>query len=179
MNIKKILASLIIIVLISSFTTVKSKKIVNENKKNFLENNNLSISNLETHPDSISWNLIKPGSTISGNFTVENINQNNLEISWVVLAPDWGMWTFSPDEKTNHKSEDGEIKVDFDVIVPKQNNTDFFGKISIINIDNVNDCCSLSVSISTKKIKNSNNFLLINLLNNFSILDNLKLKRGK
>ncbi len=168
---------LILILVLGSLTLVQSQKI---NVDSVSIKSNPPKPNLECSPDSISFSWIKPGSNISDTFTVENINKSGLPISWEIRYPNWGEWEFIPNSLISLRPEDGPVEVDFEVQVPNEICADFSGEIRIVNSNNPNDYCSLSISVGTAKTKLVENYLSIIQSFKFIILNNLVLnhKRG-
>ncbi len=101
------------------------------------------------------WTNVKPSSTVNGSFSIENIGLPGSEIDWeIVVWPDWGAWTFSPSSGENLKPEDGPIRIDVEVGVPKNRKKHFNGHVKIVNKDNLDDYCIIHVSLTTPYSKN-------------------------
>jgi hypothetical protein len=99
---------------------------------------------------SLSWVDVKPGATITGSFTVENIGADLTNLSWEIIDwPDWGTWTFTPSEGNHLTPEDGPITINVNVIVPKEKNSEFSGQITIVNSENSSDNDTIPVSLAT------------------------------
>ena len=177
MRAKLIATWIIFILVLGSFTLVQSQKI---NVDIVSNQSNPPNPNIECSPDRISFSWIKPGSNISDTFTVENINESNLPISWEIQYPTWGEWEFIPESKISLRPEDGPVKVNFEVQVPNEICADFSGEIRVVNSNNPNDYCTLSISVGTAKTKLVENYLSILQSFKFPILNNLvlNLKRG-
>jgi hypothetical protein len=108
-----------------------------------------AISNLHSNGN-LYWPDIKPGSTVSGSFEIENIGEPGSSIDWEIASwPEWGTWTFTPTSGTGLTPETGAITIDVSVAVPDDKNTDFKGTIRINNIDNTSDYCQIHVMLST------------------------------
>jgi hypothetical protein len=107
-----------------------------------------------TDPDltcngTLSWDEIKPGTTIQGNFTVSNSGAPLSYLNWEVTSyPTWGTWSFTPASGTNLLSGEN-VTVHVDVIAPKEKHTPFQGNITIVNTENPNDYCMLHVTLTT------------------------------
>jgi hypothetical protein len=102
----------------------------------------------------LAWGKVKPNSTLSGCFTIENIGASESLLNWEIIEyPNWGTWTFSPMNGQNLKPDDGTCTVEVDVIIPDDKNTDFSGKIKVINKNSNSDYSTISVSLSTPKNK--------------------------
>jgi hypothetical protein len=99
---------------------------------------------------SLTWVDTKPGATITGSFTVENIGAALSNLSWEITDwPDWGTWTFTPSEGNHLTPEDGPITINVSVIAPKKRNSEFTGQITIVNSENSSDYDTISVSLAT------------------------------
>ena len=99
---------------------------------------------------SLTWVDIKPGATITGSFTVENIGAALSNLSWEITDwPDWGTWTFTPSEGNHLTPEDGPITINVSVIAPKKRNSEFTGQVTIVNSENSSDFDIIPVSLAT------------------------------
>jgi hypothetical protein len=99
---------------------------------------------------SFTWSDVKPWSTITGNFTVENIGAALSNLSWEIAEwPDWGTWTFTPTQGTDLTPEDGPVTITVTVKAPLKRNTQFSGVITIINSNNHSDYDTVLVSLTT------------------------------
>jgi len=76
---------------------------------------------------SLSWTDVKPGESVTGEITIENIGDPVSLLDWEVEShPDWGTWTFNPE--SGEDLETGEYQIiDVEVIAPDNPNTEFFG----------------------------------------------------
>jgi len=126
---------------------------------------------------SLSWTDVKPGDTVTGNFTVENIGVELLD--WEIAdEPSWGTWSFDPDGGDDLEPG-APVTVDVTVIAPDEKNEEFSGRIALENKENSGDICYIDVSLSTPKNKPFNfNFNLLGWLferfpNAFPILRHL------
>ncbi|GEM_PF-3342915 len=100
----------------------------------------------------LNWSGIKPGSTIYGDFTVENIGGPHSYLNWrIETFPDWGEWTFNPSDGYNLTSDQGLVTINTTVVVPPIENQLFTGQIKIVNIENSNDYCVISVFLETSE----------------------------
>jgi len=102
---------------------------------------------------SLSWTDVSAGSTVEGIFEVSNIGEDGSKLNWeVTVWPDWGDWTFTPDNGTGLSAGDS-ITVAVSVVAPSQTNTEFTGKVKIINTDNSSDFCEIDVTLTTPKTR--------------------------
>jgi len=102
----------------------------------------------------LSWIQIKPGDTVLGSFTVENIGDSGSILDWeIVESPEWGIWTFTPEEGDDLTPEDGSITVTVSVVAPDKKNKEFSGKITIVNKENSSDYEIINVFLTTPKNK--------------------------
>jgi hypothetical protein len=99
---------------------------------------------------SLTWIDVKPGATILGSFTVENIGAALTNLSWEITEwPDWGTWTFTPSDGNNLTPEAGPMTVNVSVKAPLQRNSEFSGHVMIVNSENSSDFDTISVSLAT------------------------------
>lgn len=104
---------------------------------------------------SLSWSNVKPGSSVKGNFTVENIGGAGTLLDWeIVDEPSWGKWTFNPNGGED-LDPGNPITVQVTLIAPIEENLEFIGEINIINKENQSDNCSIPVYLKTPKKKSS------------------------
>jgi C1A family cysteine protease len=98
---------------------------------------------------SLSWSKVKPGATVMGNFTIQNVGDPTSELDWAISEwPDWGEWTFSPENGSNLTPEDGTITVVVQVTAPSEKK-EFNGTITIVNTHNLNDYETIPVYMKT------------------------------
>ncbi len=99
---------------------------------------------------SLTWVDVKPRSTITGSFTVENIGAALTNLSWTVSEwPDWGTWTFTPSQGEHLTPEDGPITITVTVVAPFKRNTTFSGQVKIVNSENSSDYDTVPVTLAT------------------------------
>lgn len=99
---------------------------------------------------SLSWVDVKPGATMTGSFTIENVGAALTNLSWTITGwPEWGVWTFSQLEGDHLTPEDGPLTIDVSVIAPRRWNKEFSGQITIVNSQNTSDNDTISVSLAT------------------------------
>jgi hypothetical protein len=99
---------------------------------------------------SLSWVDIKPESTVTGSFTVENVGVALSNLSWKIIDwPDWGIWTFTPLEGKNLTPENGSITINVSVIAPEKRKSEFSGQITIVNSENNSDYDTIPVTLAT------------------------------
>ena len=124
----------------------------------------------------LSWTNVKPGTTVTGDFQVENVGEPESLLNWEITDwPTWGTWTFTPNSGTNLTPEDGAVTIDVEVTAPEEENTDYDGEIKITNTDNPDDYCIIEVSLATP-VKQSNLYsqfiqFLQRLIEQFPILN--------
>jgi len=103
---------------------------------------------------SLSWNEVKPGSIITGNFTVENIGEPATKLDWEIIeCPTWGTWSFSPSGGEDLTPEDGPFTVEVEVIAPDEKNKNFIGNVTVCNQEDPCDYCEIPVTLTTPKNK--------------------------
>jgi hypothetical protein len=99
---------------------------------------------------SFSWTEIKPGSTLLGEFTVENIGAASSQLDWEISDwPDWGTWTYSSTEGFDLTPEDGPVTISVSIIAPKKKNSEFSGQITVMNSQNSSDYDTVPITIIT------------------------------
>jgi hypothetical protein len=99
---------------------------------------------------SLTWVDVKPRSTITGSFTVENIGAALTNLSWNVSEwPDWGTWTFTPSQGEHLTPEDGPITITVTVVAPFKRNSTFTGQVKIVNSENSSDYDTVPVTLAT------------------------------
>jgi probable HAF family extracellular repeat protein len=115
------------------------------------------------------WTDIRPESTITDSFTVENVGDSGSELSWEVTEhPTWGsQWTFTPSSGTDLTPEDGQITVTIHVVAPPQQESMFEGFIIVENMENKSDFEIISVSLTTPRSREILKSLLYNLIERF------------
>jgi len=126
---------------------------------------NVEVRNEEEIPDpekipdldgegTISWSGIKPKLVITSEFIIENTGDSESELDWEIGdTPDWGDWTFMPDEGYDLTPEDGEITVDVLLVAPDEKNQEFSGEIKVVNKQDGSDYIIIPVSLTTAKYK--------------------------
>lgn len=128
------------------------------NRENPMDFATVSVSlhtGIKTHEKlycngSLTWTDVKPFSTLTGSFTVENIGADLSNLSWEIASwPDWGTWTFSPSQGTNLTPEQGAVTINVSVRAPLKKNTQFTGEIRVINSHNDTDYDTIPVSLAT------------------------------
>ena len=100
---------------------------------------------------SLAWTNVKPGDTVTGTFTVENIGDPLSQLDWEVDSwpTTWGTWTFSPNGGTDLTPEDGAKTVTVSVEAPDEPDATFTGQIKVVNKDDTSDFCLIDVSLKT------------------------------
>jgi parallel beta-helix repeat protein len=102
----------------------------------------------------ISWSSVKPGETITASFYVQNIGAHGSELDWKIDdTPDWGTWSFIPSSGADLTPEDGLIEVQVTVTAPDEEMKQFGGNITVVNLENDSDFCTLHLSLVTPKNK--------------------------
>ncbi|MBN1861148.1 MAG: C10 family peptidase [Candidatus Thermoplasmatota archaeon] len=99
---------------------------------------------------SLTWVDVKPFSTITGSFTVENIGAAYTNLSWGITSwPDWGTWTFTPSSGTDLTPEHGPVTINVSIRAPLKRGTQFSGDVILTNSDNSSDYDTVPVSLAT------------------------------
>ncbi|EMR74891.1 subtilisin-like serine protease [Thermoplasmatales archaeon SCGC AB-540-F20] len=118
---------------------------------------------------SLSWTDVKPGSTVTDTFKVQNVGDPGSLLDWEITEwPDWGSnssWTFTPISGEDLTPADGAVTVEVEVVAPDEENTDFEGVVNVTNTIDPDDFEIIDVSLATPKNKAFNyNFPLISWL---------------
>ncbi len=153
-------------------STTVTVSVVVPNQEDYLFTGEVKIENIENSTDysiipvslqtgykiheklhcngSLIWVDVKPRSTITGSFTVENIGAALTNLSWEIKEwPSWGDWSFTPSEGENLTPEDGPITINVTVKAPFRRNTEFSGQITLVNTQNSSDNDTISVTLAT------------------------------
>ena len=123
---------------------------------------------------SLSWTNVTPKSKVTGSFTVENVGTPLSYLNWkIYLWPSWGTWTFSQSSGTNLKPEDGPVTIQVTVEAPNITNSQYSGKIKIINLDDEDDFCIINCVLSTPRTRNTHSSQLVKFFENiFQFIEN-------
>jgi len=114
---------------------------------------------------------IKPGSTTTATFTIQNVGEPLSNLNWEISGyPDWGNWTFTPSSGQNLKTMTGGINVKVTITVPDEENQNFSGEIKVVNKENSSDFCTIPVSISTSKVSSPFLQFIHSLIYQFPVL---------
>jgi C1A family cysteine protease len=115
----------------------------------------------------LSWTKIKPGSTVTSSFTIENIGDPTSELDWTIVEwPDWGNWTFTPSSGTDLTPEDGLLTISVSVVAPLEKKSEFNGTVKIVNNADTGDFEEISVTLTTPITIQSMNSQLIQFFQN-------------
>jgi PKD repeat protein len=118
----------------------------------------------------LSWTGVKPGETKTGTITVENIGGSGTLLDWQVESTiEWGDWTFTPESGEDLTPEDEPVTIMVTVIAPDEKNTEFTGEIYLVNKNNPQDKCTITISLTTLKTKTIDTILL-RLLENYPLI---------
>jgi C1A family cysteine protease len=124
----------------------------------------------------LSWAKVKPGATVMGNFTVQNIGEPTSELDWTVIEwPEWGEWTFTPSSGTDLTPEEGAVSILVHVVAPTEK-SEYNGTIKIVNAHDPGDYEEISVYMKTPvdlTLKYRLLDLLSSLLERFPVLQHL------
>jgi thermitase len=102
---------------------------------------------------SLAWTNVKPGSTVTGSFTVKNIGDPGSKLNWQVQSwPSWGSWTITPSSGRN-LPKDGTTVVTVTVVAPDQENQQFSGAVKVANTDNFSDYETIPVILITPLVQ--------------------------
>ena len=100
----------------------------------------------------LSWADVKPGSELTGSFTISSTGEPGSTIDWEIATwPDWGTWAFTPSSGENLTPEEGERIIEVTIVAPETKKESFAGSVKIINSDDSSDSCLIHVSLVTPK----------------------------
>ena len=106
----------------------------------------------------LSWIDVSPGTTLYGNFTIENIGVSESFLNWSIESvPDWGTWELTPSSGSNLTPDDGSVKVEVKVVAPDKKGKEYIGGIKIVNEEFRGDSHYIQVTLITPKIHNTFN----------------------
>ena len=102
----------------------------------------------------LHWTQIDPGATVTGTITVKNIGDTNSLLYWEIYSypPDWGDWTFNPNNGTDLLAGDS-VTIHVEVIAPDIEEETFTGEIVLNNCEDPSDICTISVSLTTPLVQ--------------------------
>ena len=113
----------------------------------------------------INWIDTKPRTTVTSNFTVENVGEPLSSLDWEIVEwPSWGKWTFTPSQGKNLRQVSGPITVYVTVKAPADRNQNFSGVIKVVNKENNSDYELIQVSLATPSNKNLKNSQILQFL---------------
>jgi hypothetical protein len=113
------------------------------------ENLLLPLGDLEC-TGTLSWSDVPAGSVISDSFSVKNIGVDVSMLDWEIVEwPEWGSWSFIPCNGSGLSPSAGVNTVEVEVMVPDKKNSEFSGKIMVVNLHDPTDFEEISVSLST------------------------------
>ncbi len=104
---------------------------------------------------SLSWKEVKPGNTINGHFYVKNLGGIGSLLNWKIEShPNWGNWTFNPENGENLTAGGEGIIVQVSLAAPNEEKKEFDGYIRVENQDNPEDFDVIPVTLKTPATKN-------------------------
>jgi deoxyribodipyrimidine photolyase-like uncharacterized protein len=113
---------------------------------------------------SLGWTNVKPGSTVTGEFIVENIGDPDSKLAWEIDSyPEWGIWTFIPDNGVDLLPGDSQT-VDIELIAPNEQYQQYNGTITVVNKENSSDYHTFEFTLTTSRNKILADFFILNLL---------------
>jgi len=135
------------------------------------------IPDLDADGD-LTWSDVTPGDTVTAEIDVENIGDAESLLDWEVDSyPDWGTWSFDPDNGIDLTPEDGEVTIDITVVAPDESEQTFTGTVKLVNSEDSDDYVEIDVSLATPRVRNSirNIFIefLEQLVERFPLLEQL------
>ena len=119
---------------------------------------------------SLSWDKVKSGANVTGNFTVRNNGDAGSILHWKVdesSIPSWGSnWTFNPNASILTIGS-GWITVEVNVTAPEEKG-EYTGKIKVVNAVDPSDYCEIDVYLKKPRSRPIYNTLLLQLFERFS-----------
>ncbi len=131
--------------------------------------NYIPVPDLECQ-GSLNWTKIKPTESVNGEFKIKNLGDPGSKLNWEIseYPSDWDIkWHFIPDSGTGLTPEAGIVTVNISFIAPITSNKKFFGKIKVINVDNLSDYCELDVYLQIPRSKPIFHSLLYRIFERF------------
>ena len=121
----------------------------------------------------LNWVDVKPGSTITGSFQIENNGDPGSLLDWNIIEwPEWGSWSFSPDSGTDLLA--GEtVNVTVEIVAPNEGETEFTGEVIIINLEDSNDTCSIDIELTTPRNRCTRNCFFLRLFERLPMFERL------
>ena len=99
----------------------------------------------------LNWVDVKPGSKVTGSFQVGNIGDHGSLLDWEIIeCPDWGIWSFSPNNGTNLFAYE-TVNITVELIAPNEEETVFTGEVILVNSEDSNDTCNIDVELTTPR----------------------------
>jgi len=109
-----------------------------------------------------NWTDIKPGLTFTDSFNVQNTGGDLSLLDWRIESyPEWGNWTFTPSDYNDLKPGDGNCTVNIEIKTPNEILKTFNGTIIVVSKHDSSDYCTISVYLTTSKIKTINTLLFL------------------
>ncbi len=99
----------------------------------------------------LDWSSVKPNSEVTGDFQISNCGEEGSYLNWELYSvPVWGVWELSPDSGTDLAYGES-VTIEVKVTVPSDENSEFTGKVKMINSDDPSDYCEIDVVLNTPK----------------------------
>ncbi len=110
-----------------------------------------SNSDLECS-DTLTFSEVKPNEMVSSTFTVANIGESYSQMQWRIESfPEWGEWSFNPNEGMNLTPSDNPVLIDVSVLAPDMKEESFSGEIVVVNEEDPSDVEIVEVVLTTNK----------------------------
>lgn len=100
---------------------------------------------------SLAWTKVKPGDTVTGSFTIQNIGTSGSMLNWTVDTSllTWGNWTLTPSSGRGLTPENGSVTIHVSVIAPQKKDQTWQGYLKVVNQNNSYDFDTIPVSLTT------------------------------
>ncbi len=105
----------------------------------------------------LNWSDVQPGSTIIDNISIQNIGEPGSLLDWEIESwPQWGIWTFTPQQGIDLSPDVGPVALQVQVIAPLEEGQEFTGHVTIVNTENTNDYCTINALLITAHAPKNN-----------------------
>jgi hypothetical protein len=99
----------------------------------------------------LSWNNVKPGTMVTGNFQLQNYGDADSWLNWTINTSSltWGTWTVSPLSGNNLNPKDGPVTINVTCIAPPDKNKQFRGSLKVFDLNNASDTGTVPIILQT------------------------------
>jgi hypothetical protein len=117
----------------------------------------------------LSWSAAEAGASLTDTFEVSNCGDPGSLLDWEVYTwPAWGSgWTFTPASGTGLTPAGSPVTVQVDFTAPSDQESEFYGNITVVNSNNPAEECVIPVYLKTPKNKGLQNTFLPRILEKY------------